>query len=200
MELVATIGATLLATATEAGTALASAGSIASSAFDILGTASGAIGPAAAAESGMSSLSLLRDGFSVFQGLSSLAAGSARASEARQQAGIQLANERSAQISGLRAQNDTTDDLVHTLAAQRVALSGAGVDLSVGIGSQILDNTQRRGDVAREQIGLDASIRARAARLSSRSLMASADSAMFDGLIQAASAGSNLFARSAARG
>lgn len=188
MEFVLAIGQTLATAASSAGAETAAT------------AATTAATTAGAAAEGASVLSTFRTGFTVFQGLSAIAAGSAQASQMKQQAQIANANAVQAEITGAREQNDLTDNLVHTLAAQRVALSSAGVDYAAGAAAQIFDPTLSKSDRQRTESALDTAVRARSDRLSARGLMIGASNAMASGLIQAGGDFASALDRRAQRG
>lgn len=185
-----------LTTAAAAPSAVAAAG--ATNSFTYAASMVSSVAPAAS--SGIFTLSNLGTALTVFGGLSALAAGNAQAQAYKQQAMVEEVNAKSAVISGLREQNDLTDELLDTMARQRAALAGSGVDLSAGTRNQIFGETNRRANYARSSSQLDAAVTARSHQLSARGLMASANEARLSSYGMAAGIFGNWAMRRSARG
>ncbi|MEJ0043164.1 MAG: hypothetical protein WDM81_13550, partial [Rhizomicrobium sp.] len=191
-DFVASVAAFAVDAAATVGDAAASAGSwVANTAGEIGGAGAGAA---------PTTLEEIRGGMTIFQGLSSIAGGAVQAGQLRTQAAAADANARGAVIAGKRATNDATDQLLDTVASQRVALAASGVDSTAGVGGQIFGSTFARGDFVRGQTALDAAIQARTQTLSGRALMAGAGNALATGFVNAGMAGADYFARRTARG
>jgi hypothetical protein len=176
------------------------AAAVAAAATTVASTAATAFTAATTAIGSMSTLSALSLGATIFSGLSSIAQGNAQAEQYKIEASNKEAEARTAEINAMRQKNDATDQLLDTLAKQRVALAGDGSDLSAGVRTQIFGDTLKRADFSRQESDLDAAITARAARLSSRGLMSAASGARAGGYINALSGIGNWAMAGANRG
>ena len=126
---------------------LSSAGSLAS----IAGAGGTAGGIASAAIGGGSLLSTLSSGFTlasmasdIFGGFS---AGDAAAQQLTQQAEQDLMNAKQEELAGKQESNDIMDNLLQTIATQRLAYSGAGVDFSFGTPDALEKNRTKQAEM-----------------------------------------------------
>jgi hypothetical protein len=163
------------------------------------GSGAGAAGGASAGASAGGASSGLSSGLGAFQGFAAIASGLLSFGAARQQSDIEKFNARQSILEGQQKTNDLTDDLLDTLAKQRVALAGDGGDLSSAT-TQILGATLKRGDQVRKSTELDAALSAQAHRISARALMTAGETDLFSGFVKAAGAGALAIERSKQRG
>lgn len=151
MEL-ATLAAATTAT-TAAGTTavalpwLSSAGSLSSIAaaggtagtIAGIGTAAGSILPYLSGGLTLASMSS-----SLFGGMSQ---GRAASEQLRQQAEQDMLNARQEELIGQQQANDISENLLQTIAAQRLAYSGAGIDFSFGTPASLETNLRRQAEM-----------------------------------------------------
>lgn len=134
------------------------------------------------------------------QAFSAVLAGNAQGDQYDVEAGNKLAEARAAEINGLRTNNDKTDSLLDVLARQRNALATGSVGFAAGAVKQIFGGTLDRGDASRKQSDVDAAISARAARVSSRGLLAAGAGARMSGWVKADETLTNAALRAKGRG
>lgn len=151
MELAALTAATTATTA--AGSAavalpwLSTAGSLSS-----IAAAGGTAGTIASAGLGLSSalpwitsgLSLASMAGDLFGGIS---AGKAAADQLTQEAEQEFLNAKQEELKGQQEQNDINDNLRQTIATQRLAYSGAGIDFSFGTPEKLERNLKRQSEM-----------------------------------------------------
>ena len=142
--------ATLSAATAAGGTALpwlSTAGSLAS-----IAGAGGTAGAIASAGLGASSLlSTLGTGLSLASMASDIfggaSAGKAAAEQLQQQAEQDFLNAKQEELKGQQEQNDIKENLLQTIASQRLAYSGAGVDFSFGTPASLERNMKRQAEM-----------------------------------------------------
>lgn len=153
MELAAMVGLSSATTAA-AGTGMAAAGASAASAAAAGAAASGgfmaqiaAAGAAPLASSSLFSLSSLGTGLSLASMASSLFGGAqqgkAQADALKQQAQEDMLTATQEEIKGKQQANDIQDSLLQTIAQQRLAFSGAGIDPTFGTPDSLANETRR---------------------------------------------------------
>lgn len=133
--------AALAATSAGTGTAAAAAGS--------------AIGPVTAAASGMatigSTLSVLSTGLSLASMASDIFGGASAGKSAGTQLMLQaqqdMLNSKQEALAGQQEANDIQDNLLQTIAQQRLAYSGAGIDFSFGSPAALEKNLSKRAEM-----------------------------------------------------
>jgi len=144
MELVATIGTELFASS--AATAGATAMTAGEAAF-MSAAGAGAAGAAGAGAGSLFSLSTLGTGLSLASMTSSLFGGvqqgKAQAEALTQQAQEDMMSAKQAEIQGQQQANDIKDNLLQTIAQQRLAFAGAGIDPSFGTPVSLADESRR---------------------------------------------------------
>jgi len=113
------------------------------------GAASGAASTASAASAAGSSggiARLLEVGSSAFSSLSSMSAGFQRASAMDLQAGQEMDLGDQERNEALRQANDRSEEMLATIARQRVAFAASGIDLSSGIVGDAAKLTRKRAE------------------------------------------------------
>lgn len=119
-------------------------------------TAAGSvIGPVTAAASGMANftgiLSSLGTGLSLASMASDIfggaSAGRAAADQLNQQAEQDFLSAKQEELKGQQEQNDINENLLQTIASQRLAYSGAGIDFSFGTPASLERNLKRQSEM-----------------------------------------------------
>lgn len=180
MELAATF-------ATQAGTASA------------ISAAGSTIGPITAVQSGIGTLSNIFSLSSLSTGLSfaSMASdifggveqGKAAALQLEQQAQQDLLDAKQADIQGKQESNDIMDNLLQTIATQRLAYSGAGTDFSFGtpqaLERNLRTNAERQLGTSRDNTRMKALSRRRSAYLRQSQVSQAQNAPVYSGLSSA---------------
>jgi hypothetical protein len=141
-----TMGTTAAGSAAVALPWLSTAGSLSS-----IAAAGGSAGAIASVGSGLSVLSTLGTGLSlasmaadIFGGMSD---GKAAAMQITEQAEQDFLNAKQEELMGLQENNDIKENLLQTIAAQRLAYSGAGVDISFGTPGALESNMTKQAEM-----------------------------------------------------
>lgn len=160
MSELAALFATTAGTAAAASTATAA--TAAASTLPWLTAAGSFIGPPTAAASGLGTFSALASGAgsllsTLHSGLSlasmagdifgGMSEGRAASDQLRQQAEQDFVTAKQEELQGLQQQNDISENLRQTIATQRLAYSGAGIDFSFGTPEKTERNLTRQAEM-----------------------------------------------------